>query len=250
MIAWGMAVGSEEKLARYAAPGLARVREEGDPLLEVRGATYIFEAYNELLDRAAATAGLEALVLLHEDLEICDGMLPDKLRVAFEDPAVAVAGVVGALGVSGIDWWFCEHSIGRVEWQAIDPVRAFGTPYVTEGGPIGNGGAGIVDAVDGLLLALSPWAVRNLRFDESLGPGFHGYDVDICFQARSAGRKVACLASKCKHHNDNVFPYRDAWMQVHERFRRKWESVGVLSEPPWVDWDETERAAAYGELRS
>ena len=30
---------------------------------------------------------------------------------------------------------------------------------------------------------MSPWAVRNTRFDESLGQ-FHGYDFDICMQVR------------------------------------------------------------------
>ena len=38
-------------------------------------------------------------------------------------------------------------------------------------------------------MVLSPWAVRELRFDESLGK-LHGYDFDICMQARAAGKKV------------------------------------------------------------
>ena len=31
-------------------------------------------------------------------------------------------------------------------------------------------GTGEVDAIDGCVIVLSPWAVRNLRFDEALGP--------------------------------------------------------------------------------
>ena len=45
-----------------------------------------------------------------------------------------------------------------------------------------------VDTLDGQLLVLSPWAVRNVRFDESLLLG-HGYDLDFCLQVRAAGRK-------------------------------------------------------------
>ena len=45
---------------------------------------------------------------------------------------------------------------------------------------------GEVDTVDGFVLALSPWAVRNVRFDESLGQ-LHGYDFDFCLQVRAAG---------------------------------------------------------------
>ena len=48
---------------------------------------------------------------------------------------------------------------------------------------------GEVETLDGFVLALSPWAVRSIRFDESLGR-FHGYDLDYCLQVREAGRKV------------------------------------------------------------
>ena len=45
---------------------------------------------------------------------------------------------------------------------------------------------GEVETLDGFVLALSPWAVRSIRFDESLGR-FHGYDLDFCLQVREAG---------------------------------------------------------------
>ena len=38
------------------------------------------------------------------------------------------------------------------------------------------------------MIVLSPWAVRNLSFDERVA-GRHGYDVDICLQARAAGKR-------------------------------------------------------------
>ena len=50
-----------------------------------------------------------------------------------------------------------------------------------------------------MLLVLSPWAVRNLRFDEALALG-HGYDVDYCLQARAAGRKVMTADLALTHH--------------------------------------------------
>ena len=49
---------------------------------------------------------------------------------------------------------------------------------------------GEVESLDGFVMAFTPWAMRNLRFDESLGK-LHGYDLDICLQAREAGKKVA-----------------------------------------------------------
>lgn len=47
-----------------------------------------------------------------------------------------------------------------------------------------------MEMVDGCILVLSPWAVANLRFDEERYSGFHGYDADICFEARSQGKRV------------------------------------------------------------
>ena len=58
---------------------------------------------------------------------------------------------------------------------------------------------GEVDTLDGFLLVLSPWAVRNIRFDEALGE-FHGYDLDFCLQVREAGRKVVTADFRAIHH--------------------------------------------------
>ena len=51
------------------------------------------------------------------------------------------------------------------------------------------------------MLALSPWVVRNVRFDESLGHSLHGYDFDFCLQVRAAGRKIATADFKLIHHH-------------------------------------------------
>jgi hypothetical protein len=246
VIAWGIAVGSEQKLKRFALPGLGLVRGEDDPLLEERDNDSIFVAYNRMLERAAGMPDVEALVLLHEDVEIRDPALPDKVRFAFEDPEVAIVGPVGGIGVTDINWWGCDRAVGSITWEVLDPVRAFKTPLIETGGRIGPGGSGEVHALDGLLLAFSPWAIRNLRFDEALGPGFHGYDVDICFQARRLGRRVVAIATAVAHHNDNVFAYREEWKVAHERFRRKWEPSGMLQLPDWVEWDRDEQFAATG----
>ena len=46
---------------------------------------------------------------------------------------------------------------------------------------------GEVDALDGFLLVLSPWAVRTCASTRPY-TGL-GYDVDVCLQARAAGRR-------------------------------------------------------------
>ena len=50
------------------------------------------------------------------------------------------------------------------------------------------------------MIVLSPWAVRNLSFDERIS-GRHGYDVDICLQARAAGKRVVTADLRVIHHH-------------------------------------------------
>src|SRR2546425_6911326 len=148
MIAFATCVGSEEKLHRYASPGLRLACEPDSIVAEATADGSIFTAYNEVLDAFAAREDLEALVLLHEDTEIVDSGFCAKVRRALADPDVAIVGVVGAREVSGLAWWEGE---------------GFGRVVETRGVVDFGGGAHDVDSVDGLLMVLSPWAVRNLR---------------------------------------------------------------------------------------
>ena len=82
-------------------------------------------------------------------------------------------------------------------------------------------GTGEVDAIDGFLIVLSPWAVRDLSFDEQLARR-HGYDVDICLQARAAGRKVVTADLRVVHHHSlDLLADPDALVQAHVGARRE-----------------------------
>ena len=112
------------------------------------------------------------------------------MRRALGDPEVAIVGCAGSIGVQSIAWWqgavtwaglthrYAEYGGG--EFPAISWRPETIPPYAQ---------TGEVDSIDGFVMVLSPWAVRELRFDESLGK-LHGYDFDICMQARAAGKKV------------------------------------------------------------
>ena len=74
---------------------------------------------------------------------------------------------------------------------------------------------GEVETLDGFVLVLSPWAVRNVRFDESLGR-FHGYDLDFCLQVREAGRKVVTADFRAIHHRSlEMLPDPEEWIEAH-----------------------------------
>jgi GT2 family glycosyltransferase len=241
MIGFGCAIGSEEKYRRFALPGIERVRQPEAPLIEVRGRDCLFRAYNEILDRVEADRRVEAIALIHEDTEIRDDYFEERVRWALRDPAVAIVGTIGGVGVRGIDWWIHDYGVGYSILEPIEPGVLYETPLLEGSEASGAGGFGTVDSVDGYLMVLSRWAIHELRFDErEVGPGFHGYDADICFQARERGRKVFAVGMDVAHHRNSVSPtpYREDWLRAQIAFRRKWERrrmlpVASLPFPPY-----------------
>jgi hypothetical protein len=165
-------------------------------------------------------------VLLHQDVEIADPGFSAKVRQALADPDVAIAGCAGAVGVRSLAWWE-----GSVTWASVTQrYEEFGggeVPGISwrEESPPPYTGTGEVDVVDGCLLALSPWAVGNLRFDESIGRA-HGYDVDICLQARAAGKKVVTENLRVVHHHSlDLLPDPEEWIQTYVALAEKWDGL-------------------------
>ncbi len=212
MIAFGSAVASETEYRTWALPGIQRVAEADSLILAPSGLDSLQAAYNRMLEEVAAHEELEALVLLHEDVEIVDPAFTSKLRRRIAEADVAVVGVVGARGVRSLAWW---------EGDCFGAVAA---PALTRTGRIRfpGGATQDVDVVDGLLMALSPWAVRHLRFDEAFAPDFHGYDVDFCFQARALGRRVVVDDLAVVHHAAWAPRYGEQWVRSAVALKRKW----------------------------
>jgi len=231
LIAYGCVVGDRRRYRSCALPAIERLRSPEDLLIEIEDGESIFRAYNEILGRAREVDGLEALVLIHEDAEIVDPRFVEEVRDALADESVAIVGVLGGIGVTGIDWWSHDQMIGAARYRSVEPFPSWGKPLIGDGTLVGPGGAGDVDSLDGLLLILSPWAIEELEFDEALGPGFHGYDADLCFQARERGRRVIVADLEVDHHQRQLFndAQREAWKRAHVAFRRKWEHRGLAS---------------------
>ena len=213
MIAFGAAMTDPEAFRRYARPGIARAAEPGSETYAIAAVGPICRGYNLILDRAAREEELEALVLIHQEVEIVDGELCAKLRRAFADPEVAVVGAIGATGVRSIAWWEGEISSGPVMQRYQEhgggelPAFSFKERLPAPAD---------VEMVDGFLMALSPWAVRNVRFDESLWLG-HGYDLDFCLRVREAGRRVRTEDLRLVHHRAELelLEDLDLWTAGH-----------------------------------
>ena len=204
----------------------------------------LFRTYNLILEQASAFDDLEALVLLHQDTELVDADFCEKVRAALRDPDVAVVGCVGAVGVRNIGWWE-----GSVTWASfIHRYQEYGggdlpafswekdklPPYAR---------TGEVDTVDGFLMVLSPWTVRNVRFDESLGP-LHGYDLDLCLQVREAGRKVITADLRAIHnHSLELIGDVEGWIAAHVRIAEKWDGRMPHVGEAGGDWKDRARRA-------
>jgi len=244
VIVFGCAITSPETYARFAEPGIRLAAEPDSEVLAYASTGSIFRSYNLLLEKAAAHQELEALVLVHQDAEIVDPEFCQKLRRALQDPEVGLVGCVGAVGVRSIAWW--EGSItwasfthryqesGGGEFPAFSWKDEPLPPYAR---------TGEVETIDGFVMGISPWTVRNVRFDESLGK-LHGYDFDFSLQVREAGRKVVTEDFQVVHHHSlELISDIETWVEAHMRVAEKWDGRLLNFEDGGTDWKARARRA-------
>jgi hypothetical protein len=197
-VAYGVCVGSWDRFGQYVAP-----RAPG-PITALSRQASITRAYNRIID---ANQDAHALILVHDDLEIIDPEAEAKVLRAFEDSDVVIAGVGGGRNLRNLAWW------------AHDPIGR----QLTDSGIVDFGAhEGDVDFCDGSFLALSPWAIRYLRFDPWYS--FHGYE-DICLMARSCHKRVVIIDLDTHHHASLGWRSGQrlaAWQDADVYFRSKW----------------------------
>jgi hypothetical protein len=228
LIAFGASISGDEAYRRYAEPGIRLAAEPDSEIFAFSSVEPVGRTYNLILEAASKRGDLEALVLVHPHTEIADPQLCAKVRQALADADVAVVGAAGATGVRGIGWWdgtvFSGPVVQRYDECGGGELPAFA--WAERHAPPAE-----VETVDGQLLALSPWAVRNVRFDEALLLG-HGFDLDYCLQVRRAGRKVVVADVRAVHHRSlELVRDLDVWVQAHLDVAEKWDETLTGSVP-------------------
>lgn len=228
MIVYGACVANE---AKYQASKAAILEHCGPSsrLLRTSSNRSIAEAYNELIRQVREQDDVEALVLLHEDVEILEDRFENKLRdLITSRPDVGVIGAIGGRNVTSLKWWQ-GTVVGRV--------------FEGRGIMQGRERSGDVDSVDGFMLVLTPATFRTLEFDENIS-GFHGYDFDYCAQTRKAGLAVTIVDVNVAHHSKggygNLAAYREAnrvlaekWGQPTPRFARLESWISAAGNYVW-----------------
>ncbi len=231
MIYFGTSVGYPEKLKDICAPGIAYSMGGENYVHDARpsNGSSIFTTYAEIL-KAAYLGGAEALVLLHDDLELRDPHFPEKVRALLADETIAVAGLIGSSGAKGLAWWEGKR-VGMVE-DAYAGVHDF-HPEVWPAD---------VEQLDGMCLILSRWAIENLVL-EGLGyDGFHGYDGELCQQARKAGKRVVVTNIDAFHHSKGGYVGgREMWDRSESVYATRWLAKPVdpwaMVKGPPAEWD-------------
>jgi hypothetical protein len=222
VIAFASAITSGEAYRRFAQPGVRLAAESDSAVYAYAAVQPIARTYNLILDAAAERGDLEALALVHPHTEIADPGFCKKVRQALSDPDIGVVGASGATGVRGIAWWE-----GAVTSAAV--IHAYGEhgggelpalSWTERAAPPAE-----VESVDGQLLVLSPWVVRNVRFDETLMHNY-GFDLDFSLQVRAAGRKLLIADLWLIHHRSlELVENLELWVEAHIRLAEKWNGV-------------------------
>lgn len=210
MIAFGCAVSDPDTFERVAMPSIERLAEPDSLLLTRVGCDSIQEPYNEMLAEAGARTDLEALILMHQDLELTDDSLLRRIRPLLRERGTGVIGLLGTRDTMLHRWTSPANVYGRAMTVGFDPEHY-------------SSGAHEVELVDGTLLVLAPWVVRQLRFDEALAEDFHGYDVDLCLRVRARGGRVICDDVPHIHHRLAPWSDRGAVVRAASSLARMWD---------------------------
>lgn len=217
MLLFGTAVSSVDLYERIGLPSIQRIAEPGSRILTRVGYDSIQRPYNEMLDEACAEPDLEALVLIHQDLELTDGSLAKRIRPLLTDPRTGLIGLMGGRGVPPHRWASWEDRYGRSVGPGVDIRHTHGPQEV--------------EFVDGMLLVLAPWVVRSLCFDERLAADFHGYDLDFGFRVRAARGRVFCVDAPYFHHIPVPWRDRAEFVRAGVRLAKRWDPA--LRPPEW-----------------
>jgi O-antigen biosynthesis protein len=163
--------GTEAFFRRWTLPFALRYR---------RNATNV--GLIQALNQGAELASGDTLCFLHNDTEMHDVRWLSRLEAALEEPGVGLAGLYGARRLRRDGRY-----VGRTLVHALRGSANLRTE-VTE-----------VAAVDGVCLAVRRTVLDKVGgFDEGYG-FFHGYDRDLSFAVRQAGRRCVVVDASFTH---------------------------------------------------
>jgi Glycosyltransferase like family len=209
VIAFGCAISDQAIFERVALPSIRRVAEPDSLVIVRSGYDSIQEPYNLMMQEAAAHPDLEALILMHQDLELLDDSLLDRIRPLLDQPRMGIVGLFGGRAVPLHYWSDTDELYGRSRTPMVDVHHSVGSHDV--------------DVVDGVLLVMVPWVVRTLRFSPMFARCFHGYDVDFSLRVGARGGRVICNDIPYFHHMERPWKDPQQVLEGGQLLSRMWD---------------------------
>ena len=245
MIVFACSITDAAKYRRCAEPGIRLAAEPDSEVLASAAAGSIFRSYNLIMDTApsAKTSRRSCCCTRTRrsrtptSARTCARRSPTQTSAssAASEPSASARSRGGRARSTWASFTHRYEEFGGGELPGFSWIDNGDLPSYAE--------TGEVETVDGFVLALSPWVVRNIRFDESLGQ-LHGYDFDFCLQVRAAGRKVATADFKVVHHHSlDLVSDPETWLAAHMRIAEKWEGRIPGVTPLAPDWRQRARRA-------
>jgi GT2 family glycosyltransferase len=172
-------------------------------------------------------------VFVHEDVSIIDNDFVPKVLMTFaEKPDVGVLGVAGVRSILGDPKGLYDPNNAPVGHLIQGVGGKSGT--AGKGNYIKYGDVGYFDNI--MAVENSLFVVRGsvfnagVNFDMQTFPkDMDMYGIDICFQAREKGFKVAVADILIYHHSSRSNGMSDSWKKGKELLNRKQYSFGGTS---------------------
>jgi GT2 family glycosyltransferase len=189
-------------------------RLAGDERIGARIVVNNTQGLSEVYNRAIEQSEAEALVFIHDDVQIDSRDVVDRV--------VEGLGRFDVLGICGNTYDYPEH----LQWsQAPDASHLSGA--LTTGDPLRYGSFGSAPAecalLDGLFLAARTSTLRRtgLRFDPRFR--FDFYDLDFCRTARQLGLRLGTWPIDVVHPSSGGYT------------SERWREAGVLYQAKWAE---------------
>ncbi len=161
------------------------------------------------------------ICFLHEDILFLESNWGLELKNIFENNEnIALVGVAGATYKSKIpSTWSCINNKFLVKnyiqhYKKINKNKdIFFSNFTSD--------ASEVVFVDGLFMCITDVLNKKILFDEELIKGFHGYDFDLCLQAKSNNFKIVVSKNiQLEHFSEGGINFD--WYKTYRALCKKW----------------------------
>jgi hypothetical protein len=180
----------------------------------------ICEVYNS----AAQRAQYDIICFMHEDVIIKTINWGEVVQHIFAgDDSIGLAGIVGSTYKSLMpSGWVCYGLHELLHYNIIQSFKRSDTPTKHEYNNPDNEKLTPVACVDGVWFCTTKKVVAEIKFDEKLLTGFHGYDIDFSLAVNQKYKVVVTYDVLLNHLSEGGFE-RD-WLldtlKLHDKWKR------------------------------